>query len=118
MNPEQLNILDVIEAERRADEGLNRSLNKADFDYPQWRERCWQLFLKWLDKKPVDFFFMVETFREDCIKWNKIEMPQSSRAFGFISRRAVSQNLIRSAGKAKTKSVKSHSANAEVWQKV
>lgn len=113
----QLNF-NTTQGEILATEGLNRSVTKADRDYSDWSIRCWQLFLKWLSKKPVGYHFLVEEFRRDCLTWNKIEEPASNRAFGFISRRALSMKLIESAGKAKTKSVKSHSANAEVWRKI
>jgi hypothetical protein len=110
--------LNITEAEQAATEGLTRSVEKADRDYSGWSERCWQLFLKWLSKKQVGFHFQVEEFRSDLMAWNKIEEPNSNRAFGFISKRALNQRLIVSAGKAKTKSKTSHSANAEVWRKI
>lgn len=115
-----MNLLDPIQGEALATEGLARAVNKADRDHPDWSERCWNLFLRWLGKKPVGFHFMVEMFREDLVKHNMIEMPHSNRAFGFISRRAtsVTYNLIESAGKAKTKSKTGHRCNAEVWKKI
>lgn len=115
---EQLNILDVIEAERRADEGLERSVNKADRDNKDWSDRCWDLFKKWLSKKQPGFHFMIEEFRNDCFKWGKIEKPNSNTAFGFLSKRAEKQNLITGAGTAKTKSINSHGTPANVWIKV
>lgn len=108
----------ISEGDKLATQGLTRAVSKADHDYTDWSDRCWQLFLKWLGKKPVGYHFQVEEFRQDCMKWGKIEEPASNRAFGFISKRALSQRLIVSAGKAKTKSSKSHSANAEVWRKI
>lgn len=114
----QLSILDSDEGSLLATEGLTRAVNKADKDYTDWSDRCWNLFLRWLGKKPVGYKFMVEDFRSDLVKHNMIEMPNSNRAFGFISKRAVNLRLIVSAGKAKTKSSKSHQANAEVWQKI
>lgn len=108
----------ILSGDQLATQGLQRAVTKADNDYTDWSDRCWDLFLKWLGKKPVGFHFLVEDFRNDLLTWNKIEAPENNRVFGFISRRAVSQRLIVSAGKAKTKSSKSHSANAEVWRKI
>lgn len=110
--------LNILEGEKLAEVGLQRAVTKANHDYTNWSERCWHLFLKWLGKKPVGYQFLVEEFRNDLLTWNKIEAPENNRVFGFISRRAVSQKLIVSAGKAKTKSSKSHAANAEVWRKI
>src|SRR5687768_14866655 len=107
--------LNFTDAEILATEGITRAVNKANRDYSDWSERCWQLFLKWLSKKQVGFHFQVEEFRFDCEKWGKIEEPGSKRAFGFISKRALNQRLIVSAGKAKTKSKTAHGANSEVW---
>lgn len=112
----QLSILD--EGQALATEGLNRAVTKANNDHPEWSDRCWQWFLKWLAKKSVGYEFLVEQFRNDVLAWGKIEKPNSATAFGFIAKRAKAQRLIVSAGKANTKSVKSHSANAEVWVKV
>lgn len=106
------------EAQRLAVEGLDRAVKKADSDHPDWSTRCWALFLRWIGKKPVGFKFQVENFRQDLYKYNMIEKPQSDRAYGFISRRAVSQGLVVSTGKAKTSSTTAHSANAEVWMKI
>src|SRR5688572_12683848 len=110
--------LNITESEQAATEGLARAVEKANRDYSDWSERCWQLFLKWLSKKQVGFHFQVEEFRADLMTWNKIEEPQSNRAFGFVSKRALSQRLIVSAGKAKTKSKTAHGANSEVWRKL
>lgn len=110
--------LDIIQAEKKRDEGIKNAVTKADFDNKDWSVRCWELFLKWLGKKEPGFHFMIENFRDDVYKWGKLEKPNSDRAYGFLSRRAGSQKLIRSAGKAKTKSTSSHRANAEVWVKI
>lgn len=110
--------LNILEGERLSDVGLQMAVNKADRDYTDWSERCWQLFLKWLGKKPVGYQFLVEEFRIAALEWKKIEKPNSDRAFGFISKRAVKMNLIISAGTAKTKSKGSHSTPANVWRKL
>lgn len=114
----QLTILDSDEGQLLATEGLTRAVTKADKDYTDWSSRCWNLFLRWLGKKPVGFKFMIESFRIDALAWGKIEEPQSQRAFGFLSKRSVKMNLITAAGTAKTKSKGSHSTPANVWRKL
>lgn len=114
----QLSLLNQPQGSVLADEGLTKAVDKADRDHPEWSERCWQLFLRWLSKKQPGHHFLIEDFRNDCMKWEMIEEPNSNRAFGFISKRAVNQKLIVSAGKAKTKSSRGHGANAEVWSKI
>lgn len=111
-------LLNIIESEKERDKGIQRAKNKADFDNKDWSVRCWELFVRWLSKKEPGFHFMIENFRDDVYRWDKLEKPNSDRAFGFLSRRASGMNLISSAGKAKTKSTSSHRANAEVWVKI
>lgn len=110
--------LDLHTAIAEGEKGLARAVEKADRDYTDWSDRCWELFLKWLGKKQTGRHFQVEEFRRDCMLWGKIEEPQSNRAFGFISKRAVKMNLIVSVGKAKTKSKTGHGCNSEVWMKI
>lgn len=114
----QLSLLDSDEGQLLAIQGLNRAVTKADKDYTDWSTRCWKWFLVWLGKKPVGHHFMIESFRSDALAWGKIEEPQSQRAFGFLSKRAVKMNLISAAGTAKTKSKGSHSTPANVWRKL
>lgn len=110
--------LTILSGEQLATQGLQNAVNKADHDYTNWSERCWQWFIKWLSKKPTGHHFLIEDYRRDVLAWNKIEKPNSDRAFGFISKRAVKMNLITSAGTAKTKSKGSHSTPANVWRKL
>lgn len=110
--------LNAFEGQALATEGLNRAVTKADNDHPQWSERCWQWFLVWFGKKQKGSEFMIETFRRDVLAWGKIEKPNSDRAFGFISKRAVKEGLIVGAGTAKTKSKDSHGTPANVWRKL
>lgn len=110
--------LNAFEGQALATEGLNRAVTKADNDHPQWSDRCWNLFLRWLGKKQQGHHFLIEDFRIDVFLFRKIEEPQSNRAFGFISKRAVKEGLIVGAGTAKTKSKGSHSTPANVWRKL
>jgi hypothetical protein len=114
-----MNLLnEIAEGEIAAMQGLTRAVSKADRDHPSWSDRCWNLFQKWLSKKQVGFHFQIEDFRIDLYKFDKIEKPNSDRAFGFISKRASGMNLIKSVGKAKTKAKSAHRANSEVWVKL
>lgn len=112
----QLSILD--EGQALAEEGLARAVTKANNDHPEWSERCWNLFLRWLGKKPVGYHFLIEEFRILAIEWKKIEEPNSNTAFGFVSKRAVKMKIIEGVGTAKTKSKGSHSTPANVWRKL
>lgn len=110
--------LDLHTAIAEGEKGLTRAVEKADRDYKDWSDRCWHWFLIWLAKKPTGFHFQIEDYRIVVLTWKKIEEPPSNRAFGFISKRAVKQELIVSVGKAKTKSKTGHGCNSEVWMKI
>lgn len=105
------------EGQRLADVGLSLAIETADAEFPNWSERCWQLFVLWLKKKPEGYEFMIEEFRTDAYKWNKIERPKSDRSFGFLSKRALKKRMIDFVGNRKVNNVKAHSCFASIWRK-
>jgi hypothetical protein len=115
----QTNILDLIaEGERLKQEGLDRAVDHADRDIPDWKVRCWSLFLEWLDSKPVGWRFKVEDFRLHVEAQGKIEAPPSKRAYGFISVKGVRAGLIVNKGTVKVNNPNAHRANAGLWEKI
>lgn len=101
--------------EMLAEEGLNRAVDKSEADHPGWKERTWELFKEFLSDQTGPF--MVEDFRSFLAMLPDYEFPNSSRAFGFISKRAVKEGLIEFAGHGKVRNVKAHAATAARWIK-
>lgn len=101
-----------------AEAGLSLAVETAEKEFPDWGKRCWALFEKWISKKPVGFEFLLESFRQDCYKWNMIERPRSDRAFGMVSKMAVKRGMIKSNGTKKVSNILAHSANAALWIKL
>lgn len=115
----QLSILDLIaEGQQKAQEGLQAAVSHADKVIPKWKVRCWELFLEWLDRKPVGFRFKVEDFRLYCEAQGKLELPPSNRAYGLVSVRASRAGLIVSVGTAKVNNPTAHRCNAGLWEKI
>jgi hypothetical protein len=115
----QTNILDLIaEGERLKQEGLDRAVDHADRDIPDWKVRCWSLFLEWLDSKPVGFTFKVEQFRMHVEAQGKLEGPPSKRAYGLVAVKARNAGLIISMGTAKVNNPTAHRCNAGLWEKI
>lgn len=115
----QLSILDLIaEGQQKAHEGLARAVDHADRETPGWKERCWTLFLEWLDRMPAGFRFKVEDFRLYVEAQGKLEQPPSLRAFGLVSIRALKAGLIVSRGTVKVNNPKARRANVGLWEKI
>jgi hypothetical protein len=114
----QTNIMDLIaEGERLKEEGLQRALDHAERVVPEWKERCWSLFLEWLDRMPTGHRFLLEEFRLNVEAQNKIERPPSNRAYGFLSVKAAKAKLIFQCGTGKVLNPLAHKANAARWEK-
>lgn len=101
-----------------AENGLRIAVNNANREFPGWQERCWGLFERWIGKKEKGFRFLMEIFRNDCEKFNVIEVPASKRAYGFVSKKAMKEGLIKQIGTAKVSNPKAHNANAALYVKV
>lgn len=115
----QLSILDAIqEGQQRAESGLLKAVDHADRETPGWADKCWLLFLEWLQRKPKGYRFLVEEFRLHLEAQNKIEVPPTKRAYGFLSRKAARENLIFQCGTGKVVNPDAHRANAARWEKI
>lgn len=101
-----------------AEHGLSVAVNNANKHFPGWSERCWDLFKRWIGKKEKGYRFLMEEFREDCRKWKMIEEPPSLRSYGHITKRALKEGLVITAGTGKVENPKAHNANAAMLVKV
>lgn len=108
----------VLTGKELAENGLRVAVNNANREFPGWQERCWGLFLRWIKKRPAGGQFLMESFRNDCKEYSMIEEPNSLRAFGFVSKRAMKEGLIKQIGTAKVSNPKAHNANAALYVKV
>lgn len=85
------------------DEGLTRAVDHAERVDPGWKDKVWNLFERWIAKKPIGFKFLLEDFRTDVEKFSKLDSPPSKRAYGFIPAKAARLNLIQQVGTQKVK---------------
>lgn len=113
----QSTIFDIIEGKKLAETGLQLAVETANAEHDNWSERCWQLFYQWLNKKPRYFEFMIEDFRKYIEDFDLLEIPKSNRAFGFLSVKAIRNDLICFSRMAKVKNKKAHATPANVWVK-
>lgn len=111
----QLSILDAIETQSRADAGLCVAVAKAESEVPDWKANVWELFISWLQSKPIGYTFLMEEFRNDI--QHELTGDYSPRAFGFVSKKALRENFVKHAGFGKVSNVKAHGANASRWMK-
>ena len=116
MEFKQLDILTLIaEGERLKEEGLARSVENAGAG---WSERVYAEFKIWLQSKPSNFEFMTEDFRFYVERNRLVEPPPSLRAWGFLTRRARGEALIKCIGTSQVKNPAAHRANSGLWMKL
>lgn len=105
-------------AKEKGDQGLNRAVAAAENIHPDWAERAYKFFKKWLSRKPKGYRFLIEDFRKRVQVSKALPEPGSRRAYGGIPRRAANDGLIRKKGLRATRSITSHSCFATEWGKV
>jgi hypothetical protein len=108
---------DQAAGEALAKAGMELAVETAEAEFRGWKDRCWQLFYQWLNKKPRYHEFLLEDFREYCYQYDLIEKPRSERAFAFLSKKASKLELIMCVGDAKTRNKTAHRAKASKWVK-
>lgn len=113
----QLDIFDLSAGKSLAVTGMNMAVDTANTEHPGWSDRCWQLFVQWLNRKPRYFLFMVEDFRKYLYDYDLIERPKTDRAFGFLTGKAVRAGLIENCGTKKVSNKKAHATPAGLWMK-
>lgn len=109
--------LDIYQAEKKRDEGIERAKNHAEAVEPGWNERADQMFKEWLQGWPQGYKFLIEDFRMSA-SIRGLPEPPSNRAFGGMALRARKAELIKSVGLAATTSKKGHRCFASVWIKL
>ena len=109
--------IDLFDAARLADEGLQRAVDKAERSQPGWQDETYRIFKE-------DFLpywsgpFLIEDFRSFLALLNTDEFPDaSSRAFGYLPRRAIKDGLIQRIGVAQTTNKKAHKCFASQYVK-
>lgn len=64
--------------------GMEQAKENADRKIKGWSDKCWELFISWLNSKPRYSEFMLEEFRNYCK--GLIEDPPDQRAYAFLSK--------------------------------
>lgn len=115
----QISIFDAVQGQTLALTGLQLAQETAEKQFPGWNDRCWELFVQWINTKPRGYEFLIEDFREYLQGYGLIEMPPSLRSFGFIALKKEGKNLMEKTGYTKkVANKKAHRANASVWRKL
>ena len=108
--------LDITFGEILRDRGIKQAVDHADRQVSSWSTYAMDHLRVYLRKKPTDFTFMIEDFRE-YLK-SHLVAPPSDRAFGQIAIRAVREKLIVKAGYDLVKNPLAHRTPAAVWKKL
>lgn len=107
-------VLDQEKGRLEQEAGIKRAEVSANNKSPEWIDRAYEHFKKWLAGKPDGHLFMMEEARGDL----PIEPPPSNRSYGGIIKRAQSAKLIKSVGLKPVSNVKAHACFATQWMKV
>lgn len=110
--------LDSKQARRRGELGLAQAVATAERNDPDWAEKAYAYFKKWLSRKPSGYRFQVESFRLHVQISGAIPAPTSDRAYGGIPTRAKNEKLIRACRPQPTTSVTAHGCFSMEWQKI
>jgi hypothetical protein len=105
-------------AKERGEAGLLQAIAHAEAIIPDWADKAYKEFKKWLGRKPAGYRFQIEDFRLRMQISGAIPLPPSARSFGGMAVRAKNEKLIRSRGPKPTKSVTAHSCYSNEWQKI
>jgi hypothetical protein len=105
-------------ARQRGEAGLLQAIASAESVFPDWAERAYLAFKKWLSRKPSGYRFQMENFRLYVDIHKPIPKPNTDRAYGGIPVRAKNEGLIKSLGPKSTSSLSSHSCFAMEWKKI
>jgi hypothetical protein len=108
--------LNVKEARRLRDEGIETAVAHANKVEPRWIDKAYEYFKNHF-LLSTNGAFQMEEFRSYCAMMD-FPLPAHNRAFGGVVVRAVKEGIIKSVGKQATRSKKSHCANAELWIQV
>lgn len=95
-------------------QGATLAADKAERDDAGWKDKAWELLLKYLDIKHTPF--QCEDFRAWAYE-NGLNKPNNERAFGAMFIKAAREKLIVRHGYGPTENRTSHCANATIWIK-
>lgn len=105
-----------FEVQRRAEERLSRAVAHAESDTSGWKDMTYKIFVD--EFLPLYPEFRVEQFRSFLAMKEDYVFPPHNRAFGFLSKRAVKDGLIVSAGIVTVSNPLAHSCYATKWRRV
>jgi len=114
-----MTLLSIIEeGERRKNIGMEEAADHAEEESPQWKQRAFNLLVRYLSEYPKPHQFQAEDFRNWCEMGKFIQEPPSKRAYGSIVLRAAKQGLIKKIGHATVKNVTAHRCFATLWESI
>jgi hypothetical protein len=109
--------LDAFESQHRAEQGMLQAAANAEEKEPGWNDQAYAFFIQWLYQRTKAENFFIENVRVDAAKAG-IPKPPSDRAWGWIAKKAVKDNLIKRVGYGLVSNVNAHSTPASIWKKV
>lgn len=105
----QIELADLLK-----EDGIERSLNHANQESPNWSDRALTLLKEFLTYCSTPF--MTENFRAYAQKMG-LEEPPSKRAFGGVITKAKGLGWIKSVGLGPVSNPTAHRAFASIWEK-
>lgn len=101
------------EAQRLADEGMQRAVDHADAVEEGWSERAYQLLERFAQ---TNFEFMTEDCRQWAHEQEGLPKPPDPRAWGAVTVRGIQSRLIIRVGYRKTRIPPAHSTPRPIWR--
>lgn len=104
---------DAHEAEKAAEDGMEKAKAKADSVDAKWSDRAYYHMWKYaLNGKE----FMTEDARKHLTESKLVPMPDNPKAWGGVARKLACAGLIERVDFGKTKNKKAHGTPATIWK--
>lgn len=100
-----------------AEQGMLIAEQHANQVHPNWSEKAFEWFLKYIQLNGLKHQFKTEDVRAYA-EANGFEAPPSLRAWGSIVVKVAKAGFIKSAGYIKVENAKAHSTPATLWKVV
>jgi hypothetical protein len=110
--------LNKQKAKERGEAGLLQAIASAETITPDWAERAYTVFKRWLARKPSGYRFQIESFRLYVQIHKSLPSPNSDRAFGGMAVRAKNEGLIKGISPRSTTAISAHGCYSMEWRKI
>jgi hypothetical protein len=95
-----------------------QAIASANDTIPDWADRVWIVFKRWLSRKPAGYRFQIENFRLYVDIHKPLPKPNTDRAYGFLPVKAENERLIKKLAPKATTAVSAHGCYSMEWKKI